>query len=326
VKISDVRLHLTQTQYVVLLHLSQAVPRVFANVTGLPSEDTEQLSVVSKPPPTKVGDQSQSESNVLVDMEPEIRPTSKGAKPWSTIDLVVIINAVKLHLYDQGATSEESRKDHGISRFALNGSTLRYKMLSNGAAEAQVVFKSFTMSNTRPGKTAFREIIPAANHDRNQFMVLFTMSGKANDAALAIVTVDAPQIIFSMDPVFALINFFTSSPSRSPAPTPKVSDKTTQVGLQSQPEPSSTFALNFRVDLHDLSVRILEDDTRSDTRAISLSIKQILASQQVRVSDLIMQMEADSIVGHLGGVDREPRNVAAANGQRLRERTFLGRC
>jgi vacuolar protein sorting-associated protein 13A/C len=211
-------------------------------------------------------------------MEPELRPvgSANGDKSWCTMDLVVNMNAVKLHLYDKDATSEESRKDHGISRFALNGSTLRYKVLSNAASEAQVVLKSFTMSNTRPGNTVFREIIPAAGHDRNQFMVLFTTSGRANDAALAIVTVDAPQIIFSIDPVFALVAFFTSSPAQSQA-SGVSSGVTTDPSLEQLSAPS----VNFRVDLHDLSVRILEDDTRADTQAITLSIKQILVSQQV---------------------------------------------
>ena len=43
-------------------------------------------------------------------------------------------------------------------------------------------------------------------------------------------------------------------------------------------EPGS---FDFRVDLHDVSVSILEDDTHADTQAIKLSVKQLLVSQQV---------------------------------------------
>jgi vacuolar protein sorting-associated protein 13A/C len=257
--------------------MSQSIPRVFATIPAMATAGTEQLSVVPKQP-SPSADVHSSESGAMVAMEPELRAigSAEGVKPWSTMDLVVSMDAVKLHLYDQDATSEDNRKEHGISRFALNGSTLRYKMLSSGASEAQVVLKSFTMSNTRPGNTVFREIIPAAGHDRNQFMVLFTTSGRLDDAALAIVTVDAPDIIFSMDPVFALINFFAT-----PLPPPRQADAPVQATSQAASEPSSAPGLNFRVDLHDVSVRVLEDDTRADTRAISLSIKQILVSQQV---------------------------------------------
>lgn len=262
----------------VLLTLSQIIPRVFANVTALSAEDTARLSMNPSQSPPKT-ERSQSSTNALIDLGPELRPSlsENGLKPWSTIDLIVKMNAVKLHLYDGQATLEENRKDHGIARFALNGTTLRYKMLSNNASEAELVLKSFTMSNTRPGNTVFREIIPAANHDRNQFMVLFTTSGKPNDASLAIVTIDAPQIIFSMDPVFALVNFFTSLPSQASS----VGSASQTIHPKDAPKDDAPFLLNFRVDLHDILIRVLEDDTRADSRAISLSIKQILASQQV---------------------------------------------
>jgi vacuolar protein sorting-associated protein 13A/C len=190
------------------------------------------------------------------------------------------MTAVKLHLYGSGATSDANRKEHGIARFALNGTTLRFKMLSNGAQEAQVILKSFTMSNTKPGPTKFREIIPAAKHDRNQFMVLYTSSGGSDDSALAIVTVDSPEIIFALDPLFALANFFTSTPPSS-APE-EVSQIQAQSGELEQQPAQQGFKLDFRVDLHDISVNVLEDDTRLDSRAISLSIRQILLSQQVR--------------------------------------------
>jgi vacuolar protein sorting-associated protein 13A/C len=247
-------------------------------------------------------------------MQPELRTSSSGAKAWSTIDLVVSMNVFKLHLYDADTTSEEDRKDHGVARFALNGSNLRYKMLSNGASESQVVLKSFTMGNTRPGRTVFREIIPAANHDRNQFMVLFTMSGKPGDAALAIVTIDAPQFIFSMDPVFALVEFFTNLPSQASSPNAITPSSAQAPTTQAE---SSPFRLNYRVDLHDFSIRILEDDTKQDTRAISLSIKQVLASQQVYFELLCVCFYADTIIGHYGRICREPRDVAATNGQGL---------
>ena len=76
------------------------------------------------------------------------------------------------------------------------------------AREAQVMLKSFMMSNTMPRNSKFHEIIPAAQHDRNQFMILYT---GANNSALVILTVDSPQIIFATEAVIALLNFFKSA-------------------------------------------------------------------------------------------------------------------
>ncbi|KAJ7169902.1 vacuolar protein sorting-associated protein 13 [Mycena filopes] len=206
IKISDVRLHLTQVQYVLLIRLSQSIPRIFS---GAPDAA-----------PVK---------------------SASGKRAWTTMDLVVVVNAVKLHLYDALATNTSNLKEHGIARFALNNNTLRLKMLSDGAGEAQVVLKSFTVGNTRPGAS------------KNQFMVLYTMTGGANPTALAVLTVDSPQVIFAVDPVFALLRFFTSA-------------NQTQI--------------DFRVDLHDVSVSVLENDADAETPAMKLTINQVLVSQQ----------------------------------------------
>ncbi|KAF8898743.1 hypothetical protein BD779DRAFT_1795358 [Infundibulicybe gibba] len=217
IKISDIRLHLTQLQYKLLIGLSQSISRVMA---GSPDAD--------------VG--------------PRISPSDHN-RNWTSVDMIVSVHAIKLHLYDTAVTTEASLKDHGIARFALNDNTLRLKLLTDGSGEAQVVLRSFTMSNTRPGNTKFREIIPAAHHDRNQFMVLYTMSGGSSGTALAVLTIDSPQIIFAVDPVIALLNFFNSAqlPPRHLLP---------------------------------MSWRVLEDDTNPESQSIKLFIEQVMLSQQ----------------------------------------------
>lgn len=270
-RISDVKLHLTQTQYKLLIGLSQSIPRVLATTSNSTSE--AESSLVPTPVPTTEPKQLSSPDQP-VDLQPELRTHDPDVMTWPTLELTVHMNVVKLHLYDQQATSEVNRKEHGIARFALNNSSLRYKILSSGAAEAQVVLKSFTMSNTRPGASRFREIIPAAGHDRNQFMVLYTSSGGLKPSSLVIATIDSPQVIFSIDPVFALADYFLSA-----FPPSQESADTDAQASDAASGPAST--LDYRVDLHDLSVIVLEDDAKSDTRAISLSIRQILLSQQV---------------------------------------------
>ncbi|KAF8216245.1 hypothetical protein K438DRAFT_1748990 [Mycena galopus ATCC 62051] len=271
IKISDVRLLLTQVQYVLLIRLSQSIPRVFSGGPDAPSS-------VQPAPSTKSVSQAsdtQLQPPALVDLQPELKMVSDGSRqrPWTTLDLVVVVNVVKLHLYDALATNTSNLKEHGIARFALNNNTLRLKMLSDGAGEAQVVLKSFTVGNTRPGSSKFREIIPAAQHDRNQFMVLYTMSGGSN---LAVLTVDSPQVIFAVDPVIALLQFFTSAFAGPPAdPANEETVPTVEVA-----QPQSQTTIDFRVDLHDVSVSVLENDSIADSPAMKLTINQVLLSQQ----------------------------------------------
>ena len=268
-KISDIKLQLTQVQYGLLIALSQSIPRV---LVGVPegngrAQSTALTSSAARAPQSAITDEP-------VDLEPELH--TERTHSWTTLDLVVTVETVKLRLYDEKATAEDNIKDHGIARFSLNNSTLRFKMLSDGAEEAQVVLKSFTMSNTRPGNSKFREIIPAAQHDRNQFMILYTMSGSPDNTSLAILTVDSPNIILAIEPVIALLNFFTSTLT-SQEPSKSEPDNIAQVET-SQPQRSR---LDFRVDLHDVLVSILENDADPDSQTIRLSINQILLSQQV---------------------------------------------
>lgn len=270
--ISDIRLHLTQIQYGVLIRLSESIPRVFANVP--PHLLESDVGETRTSHTTLDVSEPQDDSGVL-NLQPELQPTESTAILfWTTVDLVVVVKSIKLHLYDEFATSEDNLRQHGIARASLNSSSLRLKMVSDGSLEAQIVLKSFTISNTRAGDTRFREIIPAAQHDRNQFMILYTQSA-AQNSALAVVTIDSPQIIFAVDLAFALLHFFTSVVSQG-SPDPDVEDV-----VSSQSTELGARTIEFRVDLHDVSVNVLDDDTKPDTQSIKLSIGQVLVSQQV---------------------------------------------
>jgi vacuolar protein sorting-associated protein 13A/C len=247
-----------------MIQLSQAIPRV---VVGVPNEISEANYVA----PTEAST-SPDEERQMVNLEPELASTD-GSRIWPTLDLIVSVKAIKLQLYDAAAFGEQSLKDRGIARFALNDNTLRLKILSDGATEAQVVLRSLTMNNTRPGKTKFREMIPAARHERNQFMVLYTMSGGVSGSSLAVLTVDSPQIIFAIDPLIALLGFFASSAASRPLPDEYV--------MKNEQKVIADRKMDFRVDLHDLSVSVLENDADPESHSIQLAVDQILLSQQV---------------------------------------------
>lgn len=273
---SDIKLALTQTQYQLLMTLSQSIPRVFV------TDGATDVPVPTTPAVAQSARQEESATHALPssDLQPELAPSANAEqRAWTTVDLEVTITAVKLHLYDANATDSASLKSCGIARFALNDNALRLKMLSNGAMEAEVICKSFTMGNTFPSSSRFREVIPAAQHDRNQFMVLYSTSGGTDSAAVAVVTIDSPQIIFAVDPVFALVNFFTSASDQVVSSTSNAEEELPPAAEQPQAQKSS---LDFRVDLHDVSISVLESDSDSDTQAIQLSIKQVCLSQQVR--------------------------------------------
>jgi vacuolar protein sorting-associated protein 13A/C len=278
---------LTQTQYKVLIGLSRAIPRILQGAPQGGIQADQSLSI--KGPTRQPSDLDNDPNKISASLQPELVVPSVegGAKPWTTMDLVVTIGAVKLHLYDERAT-ERNLRDCGIARFALNNNSLRMKMVSNGSYEAQVILKSFTMSNTRKGDTKFREIIPAARHERNQVMVLYSAAGGRDNSSVAIITVDSPQLILAIDPMFSLL-YFATSPFNTPAPQPQPGAASTarvtaggaQVVTKESDAPEQGGGIGFRFNLHDVVVSILEDETSADSRAMRLHIRQLLLSQQV---------------------------------------------
>ncbi len=283
---------MTQNQFCDFVALSQAITRI--------SSASAEVELRSQQTPTPIPTTPSQPRGALnapptplppANLEPELNVHGAPATTiYPTIDLELKVNIVKLQLYDGKATSESNLDSCGIARFALNDNVVRFKMLSSGAGEAEVVLKSFTVKNTRPGNTKFREIIPAAKHDRNQFMVLFTMSGGADNSSLAVVTIDSPKVIFTLDPIFALLDFVTSAFPPTPPPQEGENDQETRTtavattksksaNVQDTSQ-SSNFA--FRVDMHDVAVTVLESDADANSQAISLGIQQILMSQQVR--------------------------------------------
>ncbi|KAG9102497.1 hypothetical protein FRC06_001944 [Ceratobasidium sp. 370] len=285
IKMSDIRVALTQTQFKILMDLSRSVPQVFATA-GEAEEDADEstkrmstlpIEVPTPAPATPDG------NGTLVNLGPEVSMTAtdqngKEIKVWTSLDLVFSCHAVKLHLYDHNASREGDLKECGIARFALVDNIVRYKSLSDGASEAEVVLKSLTMSNTRPGPSKFREIMPAAQHDRNQFMILYSTSGGLKPSSRAIVTIDSPKIIFSMDPVFALADFFTS-PFSSAEPTENSENEGPKTETDEAPTTQDS-ELAYRIDIHDLSVSVLENDADSHSQAIQLAVKEVSTSQQ----------------------------------------------
>jgi len=271
----------------VLIGLSQAIPRILQGAPQGEIQADQSLSIKSSN--QEPSDLDNDPAKISASLQPELVVPSveSGAKPWTTMDLVVTVGVVKLHLYDEH-TTERNLRDCGIARFALNNNSLRMKTLSNGSYEAQVILKSFTMSNTRKGDTKFTEIVPAARHERNQVMVLYSAAGGRDNSSVAIVTVDSPQLILAIDPMFALLDFATS-PFNAPTPQPQpgaastaqVKTGGTQVVTQ-EPDPQEQGGVvGFRFDLHDVVVSILEDETSVDSRALRLYVRQLLLSQQV---------------------------------------------
>ncbi|CED84268.1 Vacuolar protein sorting-associated protein [Phaffia rhodozyma] len=281
-KMSEVKLALTQSQYNLIMQLVQSMPRVLDNRDDLLKIEPKLLSEVPSTDVSSVSESLTPNNNSGVDLRPELGMISRGEsgealKLWTKLDMRFEVSSIRLELFDSEVTTEASLAERSIAKFALLSTRVSLKMLSDGALDLEVMLRDMTMSNTRAGNSKWRQIIPAATHNGDQFMMRYTMSGGTDGSALAIITIDSPRVILAIDPLYALLQFFTSGSESSEAPPPTPADS---ADSESPPPPASSSKLAYRVEIVSCAILVLEDDTNSESQAIELSVDQLLMSQQ----------------------------------------------
>lgn len=282
---SDVKMKLTELQYGFVINLLQTIPRVF----DISDEFDEELSSGAVTPVRLSVDDEHTPEHSTVDLLPELASVARGpdgqvVQLTSSLELSFALGTINLELYSRTGISQETLKDASLAKFSLNETGIKYKMLSNGAMEAEVVIRSFTVHDTRTSKqTKFREIIPATSHSGYQFMINFTQSGGSDKSAFANVTIDSPKVIFSLDPVFALLDFATSAFPSTPTKAPVLGDVPEDEQI-SEVSPPSTSTFAFRVNVVSPTIVLLDNPERSDSEAVILSISQVQMAKQATLA------------------------------------------
>lgn len=307
-RLSDVKMKLTQAQYGVLIHLSQTIPSAFAlgGDEDLGEEGAAMLEATPAPSPPRLASGQPApgkgalpavpENGEVVDLLPELPRVAKTAsggevKLAATLDLTFAVGTVYLELFTEAATTVESLEEASLARFSLNDTGVKYRLLSNGSMEAEVAIRSFTVHDTRPARlTKFREIIPATKHSGHQFMIHYTQSGGVDKSSIANITVDSPKVIFSLDPVFALLDFAMSAFQKTKAELEAAQQDDDDDGIDQglkeadeqkvDPGPANTGTLAFRVNVVSPTIILLENPAKDDSEAVVLSLSQLQMSQQ----------------------------------------------
>ncbi|WWD17860.1 hypothetical protein CI109_102304 [Kwoniella shandongensis] len=298
-EMSDVKLSLTQRQYILLMGIVEALPRALSDLseTDISPESMPDTPATISTPETPM---NESPEDPGVNLEPELvvvkADNQDAAKLWTSLDFVFSVGQIALELYTVDAIVQEDLKQNSIARFALVKTHLGFKKLSDGAMEAEFSLKTLSFSNTRSGNSVFRDIIPSASHDGNQIMLQYTMAGGTDQSALAIVTIDSPRFILAVDPLAALLEFAVS-PFKKPA-QPGASVPDAQIE-EIEEGPKQSGALAFRVEIIAATVIVIADDTNPKTQAIQLSIKEVLLSQQS-----VLALKIERVGMSFGRMDR----------------------
>ncbi|KAI0535905.1 vacuolar protein sorting-associated protein 13 [Xylaria digitata] len=310
---TDVNLRITQYQLKYLLAISKSVPAAFVTDAGASEEAERDVDEGTLRRAKTMSSTTTSHDDHLVDLSPEL---GSRDNTWTKLDLVFTIHKVGLELINAHEGRPVGNTDTAsLSRFSLDDSKLKLRILADNSLEAEFVIHSFTIYDSRAREgNKYKRIMTSSNKSVQQFMATLSMAEGKERSMIAVVVIDSPRIIFALDYLFAIQKFITvgleaNEPVQdiveSPTETPDVSDteslqvqwtgrrsgSETRKVLQSeggteQPKMSVAFHLN----IVDAQVILIANPLSSSSEAIVLRTKQVLLSQQHALTFQVSQV------------------------------------
>ena len=305
---SNINMRVTEAQLKFILDLSKSIPAAFATESEEAIEEVveEELPDATVKPAKQLTEQEspanepQKDSKSPTHLAPEVGTTEDT---WTKLDLVFKIGAIGLELIS--GPIEKPIGDlaaASLSKFSLNETNVKLRMVSDGSLESELLVQSFTITDTRTKeKNKFRKIMSLINTDvKQQFMASVSISGGEERNLIALLTIDSPRIILALDYLFAVQKFATTAIAQDKALTDEddeeesVAGETDEAASVSEQTDAATgnsaddsskgekggMAISYRVNVVDAQVVLIANPTIANSEAIVLGTKQVLVSQQ----------------------------------------------
>lgn len=294
---SPVNLRISQTQFKFLMELSKSIPAAFAMESESDEQVAEELpDSVTSPIQANNVEKDDSEKQ---DQRPSYQAPELGSsdETWTTLNVVFKADMFGLELFlapEDGPTEDMAAAS--LSKFSLNETNVKLRMISDGAMETELLVQSFTIRDSRQKDTnKFRKIMSLINSDvQQQFMASVSMSGGQDKHMIIMLTIDSPRIIVALDYLFALQAFANTAlgagdpkPIAEQANLGDVNGAGDVDGEEQQPDNTkaesqsqSNMTTSFRINVVDAQVIVIANPAISNTEAIVLGTKEVLVSQQ----------------------------------------------
>jgi vacuolar protein sorting-associated protein 13A/C len=305
---SNINLRVSETQLKFVMELTRSIPSAFAleDDTDLEEEIVSEIpdSVIRSGSSTEASTKASSISGSEVEKPSHLGPELGSDKEtWTKMDLIFKVGAIGLELIsgpvDKPIGDLEAAS---LSKFTLNETSVKLRMISDGALESELLVQSFTISDTRTTeKIKYRKIMSLINTDvKQQFMASVSISGGEEKNLIALLTVDSPRVILALDYLFAVLSFVNAGLAQDePLVVEEEKEDSTEEeedddaslatqGLskrsasgQSEEKPAeSGMSISYRVNVVDAQVVLIANPAISNSEAIVLGTKQVLVSQQ----------------------------------------------
>lgn len=305
---SNINLRVSEAQLKFILELSRSIPAAFATDPDeeidedvkeeLPDSTVKTAKAITNAPSSN-DESSDEKPESPTHLGPEIGSTEET---WTKLDLIFKVGTVGLEMISSKPGKPVGDLEaSSLSKFALNETSVKLRMVSDGAMEAELLIQSFTITDTRKReKNKFKKIMSLINTDvKQQFMASVSISGGKERNLIALLTIDSPRIILALDYLFAIQHFVNEGLAQD-APLDlgdddeesvadgEVASVTTQeddaaVAKQADRdsgEEQSAMSTSFRVNIVDAQIILIANPAIANSEAIVLGTKQVLVSQQ----------------------------------------------
>ena len=306
---SNMNLRVSESQLKFAMELSRNIPGAFAlesdeEVEEEAEEDLPDI-VVQRAESAQVGVENEGEGNAL-----EQKPSHQGPElgsaddTWTKLDLIFKVGAIGLELIHGKPTEPVGDIEvASLSKFSLNETSVKLRMISDGALESELLVQSFTITDTRSKqKNKFRKIMSLINTDvKQQFMASISISGGTDKSLIALLTIDSPRIILALDYIFDVLSFVNAGLAQeerlvveeeseddskeddedaTSVDTQELVEQKNAAASDEEEKKESTMSISYRVNVVDAQVMLIANPAISNSEAIVLGTKQVLVSQQ----------------------------------------------
>jgi len=304
---SNINLRVSEAQLKFVMELTRSIPSAFAL-----EDDSDLEEEVINEIPDSVVVPAQSVSSPTGTSSPKGTEVQKpshlgpelGAEKetWTKMDLIFKVGAIGLELISGPVEKPIGDLEAAsLSKFTLNETSVKLRMISDGAVESELLVQSFTISDTRTTeKIKYRKIMSLINTDvKQQFMASVSISGGQEKNLIALLTVDSPRVILALDYLFAVMSFVNAGLAQeAPLVVEEENEESAEeegdddtLATQDLTKPSTSskaedkpaeggMSISYRVNVVDAQVVLIANPAISNSEAIVLGTKQVLVSQQ----------------------------------------------
>jgi vacuolar protein sorting-associated protein 13A/C len=304
---SNINLRVSEAQLKFVMELTRSIPSAFAleddseleeeAISEIP--DSVVLPAQSAKSPAEASSPKGSEVQKPSHLGPELGSENDT---WTKMDLIFKVGAIGLELISGPVEKPIGDLEAAsLSKFTLNETSVKLRMISDGALESELLVQSFTITDTRTTeKIKYRKIMSLINTDvKQQFMASVSISGGEEKNLIALLTVDSPRVILALDYLFAVMSFVNAGLAQD---APLVVDeenedsaeeegddetlatqdlvKRSTSGQAEEKPAESGMSISYRVNVVDAQVVLIANPAISNSEAIVLGTKQVLVSQQ----------------------------------------------